>query len=35
MHNVASAVLSNGLYFVRLLYDRAVSAILYDRLIKV
>lgn len=35
MHNVASAVLSIGLYFVRLLYDRVVSAILYDRLIKV
>ena len=35
MHNAASAVLSNGFYFVRLLYDRAVSAVLYDRLIKV
>lgn len=35
VHNAASAVLSNGLYFVKLLYDRAVSAILYDRLIKV
>ena len=35
MHNAASVVLSNGLYFVRLLYDRAVSTILYDKLIKV
>lgn len=35
MHNVASTVLSTGLYFVRLLYDRVVSTILYDKLIKV